>query len=279
MKEKIALVGSTSTVAIYLKKIFEKKYDVITVGRKNADIIYDLRQTYENVFQYTNIDVLILLATQIKAEEDREIIDLFETNVQGQLKLCVAAKNANVRHIVYISSISALILPSKEYYSYYSLSKQYAEKVVDLFCKKNNINLCILRPSQIYGNSELFRNNQPLLYHFLDKAKNNENIIIYGKNDALRNYIYIDDVVHVIEGVIEKKIVGKYDVVNKNVRLSEVASAAIEAYSSSSEIVFDNDKNDIADNSFPFENTIYTILNIGTLTDVQEGIKRIVKRV
>lgn len=275
--KKIAIAGSTSVVGIYLKKNLDKEYDVITIGRRNSDICYDLRDPVDNLNLPPDINALICLPALVKAESDNDILALMDTNVQGALKLCMKAKVCGIKYVIFFSSIYALLTSDKDCYGYYSLSKQCAEKVIGLYCNENNIRLCILRPSQIYGDSVLFRKNQPLFYTFIEKAMQNEDITIYGKNDALRNYIYIDDIVVIIRKLIEQGITGVYPAVNPiNVRLSDIARAAVDACHSSSRIRFLSDKPSIQDNPFEPDGRLYELLGIKHIMDINEGVYKVV---
>lgn len=136
--------------------------------------------------------------------------------------------------------------------------------------------LCVLRPSQIYGNENVVKKNQPLIYAMIEAAKHNRNITIYGRNDALRNYIYIGDVVKTIKGVIESDIVGTYNVIYpKNIRLSEVAKIINDTWRSKGQVLFQTDKETIEDNPFFDDCDLYEKLGINQLVDFGEGMKKI----
>ncbi len=98
----------------------------------------------------------------------------------------------------------------------YSLSKKHSEELAIYYCKKNNIPLTILRPSQIYDEKGEFRKHQPLLYLMVDSAQQGKDIYIYGSNDALRNYIHVKDLVEVIARTIATGTTGVYSCINPN---------------------------------------------------------------
>ena len=137
------------------------------------------------------------------ANSDREILDMISTNVNGLIKLCIAAKRSSVQQIIYISSISAVLSENSKYFGYYSLTKKQAEEAARLYCKKNQMRLCILRPSQIFGDDEVYSKTQPLLYAMMRNAIKNKPITFYGTKDVLRNYIYADNLFLVIKKAID----------------------------------------------------------------------------
>ena len=60
----------------------------------------------------------------------------------------------------------------------------------------------------------------------MSKVGLNEDIVLYGSHDALRNYIYVDDLSEVITEMFGK--VSTYACMNtQNIRFSEIARAAI----------------------------------------------------
>lgn len=274
----IAIAGSTSNLTRYLLKDIEQKYRVTLIGRKNADIIWDLAENKYDIALPSDIDVLICIASAIKTTDDYEINNLMQVNVQGMLNLCIAAKRNNIKYIIYISSIYALLTIDDFYYNFYSMSKRHAEECLELYCKTNNLRLCILRPSQIYGDDDMICENQKLLYTMIRSARNNQDITIYGKNDALKNFIYVEDVVRVIVRTVESEIQGKYNVIClQNYRLSQIAKAINKIWGGKGSVIFLPEKGNIADNSFSDEGTIFRLLELPEPLGIYEGLRKVRK--
>lgn len=274
----IAIAGSTSNLTRYLLKDIEQKYRVTLIGRKNADIIWDLAENKYDIALPNDIDVLICIASVIKTTDDYEINNLMQVNVQGTLNLCIAAKRNGVKYIIYISSIYALLTCDDSYYNFYSMSKKHAEECLELYCKTNGLRLCILRPSQIYGDDHVICENQKLLYAMIKNARNNKDITIYGRNDALRNLIYIEDVVRVIVRTIESEIQGKHNIIClQNYRLSQIAKAINEIWGGKGSVIFLPDKGNIADNGFSDEGTIFRLLGLPEPLGIYEGLREVRK--
>ena len=264
-KKRIAVAGSTSAVGRYLIEELKTEYDFIRISRhKNqTDIYTDLSNNLNTIILPENVDLLLILSAVTKANNDKEILHLFDVNVQGTLKLCIRAKEKGIKKIIYLSSISALSNIYDMGFGYYAISKKNAEDVIKYYCMENEIPLCILRPSQIYGDSMSFKKNQPFFYHILEKAWKGEDIYIYGTNDALRNYIYITDLITVLQNIIEKGVTGTYSVISPQyVRLSEIAKTAVTIFESPSKIAFLNDKPSIKDLAHYAVGDIYSILEI-----------------
>jgi nucleoside-diphosphate-sugar epimerase len=145
-----------------------------------------------------------------------------------------------------------------------------------LYCKGKDIKLTILRPSQIYGNFESNRINQPFFYSIIQKVKNNQEVVFYGKHDPARNFIHIDDVAEIIFRVVERGIEGNFDCIfNNNITFTDIACAAKSAFKSSSRILFDDSKPDIEDNVIAINTILYDLIDYYPKITIEEGIKRL----
>lgn len=225
-----------------------------------------------------NIDTVIHIAASFGGKTYPEFKDAINTNVLGTLKVCQLSKELDIKHFILISSLSVCLPITSPYYTPYALTKKQAEEVTSLYCKNNKIDFTILRPSQIYGDNKSFAKQQPFFYHILEKAKNGEDIYIYGKNDALRNYIYVEDLNQIILQTIEKILGVFYCGTMKDVSYSTIAKNALQEYSKNGKVKFLRDKKDIINNIFEKDNTLYEKINFYPETTIKEGIKNIIKQ-
>ena len=80
--------------------------------------------------------------------------------------------------------------------SAYGLSKLTATEMAQVFGKTRNLKYIVFRTSNVYGpHKEKKFSGYNLINHFIDLAKREKNLLIFGKGDQLRDYIYIDDLV------------------------------------------------------------------------------------
>ena len=273
---KILIVGGRSSLGRALKPVLLRIGDVITVGRKDCDINFDLNDSIEKIKLPDNIDVVINTAAHFGGKTAEEVLEAENVNVLGTLKLCQAAVLAKAKQYILISSMSSCVNKNSEYYGIYSLSKKHSEEIAQYYCSTHSLPLTILRPSQIYGNEDYFRKHQPFLYTIIDRAEKGENITIYGSRDALRNYIYIDDLTNIILKVVQKKIKGTYSCTYPtNLTYSQIAKAAISAFGSKGRILFLKDKPDIPDNIFKNDNSLYKKIDFYPQITIKEGMLKI----
>jgi len=272
----VLIVGGNSSLAKSLKPLLSEFSEVITAGRSNCDILLDLNDPIEKMSFPSNIDTIIHTAASFGGKSAKEIIDAENVNVLGTLKLCQAAVEANAKHFILISSIYAGLNENSEQYNIYAISKKQSEEVAKYYCSAHSLPLTIIRPSQMYGIGNIFRVHQPFLYQMIDKAEKGEDVNLYGSNDPLRNYIYIDDLAKIIVKIVQNKVEGKYSCTQTtDVTYSQIAKAAFAAFNSKGTVHFLKDKPDIPDNIFDKDDSLYKKINYYPETSIEEGIKKI----
>lgn len=272
---RMLIVGGTSSLAQALKPVLSEFAEVITAGRTGCDVPLDLSDPVEKIEFPAGIDVVINTAAHFGGKGFEEMYKTENVNVLGVLKLCQVCTKAQIKHLVLISSIFACLDKNSRFYSIYSLSKKHSDDVAQLYSSMFGLPLTILRPSQFYGVGNGFRKHQPFLSTIIDKAENGEDILLYGSNDALRNYIHVEDVAKVIALVIQRKIEGTHACMNvKNVSYSEVAAAAIDAFGSKSAIKFIKEQPDIPDNIFELDDSLFRLIDYYPQISISLGMKK-----
>ncbi|HKU19085.1 MAG TPA: NAD(P)-dependent oxidoreductase [Candidatus Saccharimonadales bacterium] len=273
MSKTIFVIGANSALAKELIMRLAPGNTVIAGARKGADVDCDITKP---ITIPAGTEVVVNAAAAFGGTTDAEISEAVQTNVLGLLNICSASKQAGVRHIVHISSLSAVHAPTSPYYSIYALTKRQGDELAAWYCALNHVPLTILRPSQVYGDDVGFAKHQPLLYHMADQAARGQDITIYGRHDALRNYLHSHDLGETIQRVIERSITGTYACLYPtNLRLSEIARAAQQAFDKGGEVTFLDDKPDIPDNVFTLDMSIYEKIGYYPKVTLAEGMRRI----
>ena len=274
---RILIVGGNSSLAQVLRPVLSSFSEVLTAGRRGCDLELDLTWSAGRFRIPTGIDVVVNTAAHFGGNDFDDFIAAETVNALGGVKLSHAAQEAGVRHFLSISSTSAYLDSNSEYYGVYALSKRHADEVVQLYCARGGLPCTVLRPSQLYGDLKNFKKHQPFLYTSLDKAMRNEDIVIYGRRDALRNYIHVDDFCRTIAAVIQARIEGVYSCTSReDTSLVEVASRIITAAGARGKIVFNEAMKDIQDNVFPYDDTLYRRIGFSPVIGIKDGINRLV---
>jgi nucleoside-diphosphate-sugar epimerase len=272
---KILIVGGSSSLAQVLRPVLSSFAEVLTAGRSGCDMTLDLSWEDEQFHLPVGLDAVVLLAAHFGGKDFAGVLAAEQVNVLGSLKLCHAAQRAGVGHVVQVSTIFAGLREDSPFFSSYALSKRHAEDVARLYCSSVNLPLAILRPAQIYGVGAAFHKHQPFLFTIIDKAEKNEEIVFYGSNDAQRNLIHSEDVAEVIARVVRLRLQGLYACPSMtNVRYSEIATAAVNAFNSRSQVRFAADKPDILDNAFEPDDRLYRHIEFFPRVTLEHGMKK-----
>ncbi len=268
---RVLLVGGNSSLALCLRPMLAAFADVVTAGRKDCDLELDLAGAV-NIPQ--GFDAVINTAAHMGGTTPIAIASAQVTNVLGLLALGNACAEAGVRHLVHISSIFANLSASSPFHNAYALSKRHGDEALQLLSSMIDIPLTILRPSQFYGLGESYRHNQPFLYTLMDKAEASQDIELWGRRDALRNFIYVQDFANIIARVVFSRTLGIYSCCHpEDLSFSQIAHAAVDAFGSKSTIRFLHDKPDTADNIFPFDDTLYRVLGYTPQISITRGMQ------
>ena len=270
---KILLTGGGSSLAQVLRPVLASFAEVLTAGRSGCDVELDLTWPTERFKLPDGVDTVIHLAAHFGGPDFASMLAAEDVNVLGSLKLAHVCHRAGVGQLVQISSIFAGLVEESPFYNSYALSKRHAEELTQLFCRSAGLSLAILRPAQLYGEGESFRRHQPFLYALLDSAQCGKDIVLYGHNDGLRNFIHVADLAEIIARVVQQRIEGRYDCVSlTNLRFSEIAAAAVAAFGSASAIRFDTDKANIPDNAFSADDALYRLIGYFPQISLAQGL-------
>lgn len=270
------IVGGTSTLGRALKPALAEFSEVATAGRKDCDFVLDLGDPVERIAVPPNVDTVVHTAANFGGTDISEILAAENINVLGTLKLCHAAAEGGVKHFVFISSIFSSMNGESALYSAYALSKKHAEEAARFYCDRHSLPLTILRPSQIYGNDDSYRAHQPFFYSIIDKASRGEDVTLHGANDARRNYIHINDLVKIIACVVKERIEGAYACMHpQDTSYTQIARAAFSAFNNHAQIRFLRDRENIPDNVFKQDDTLYQKIGFYPQISIEEGMRQI----
>ena len=276
---KVLLIGGNSSLAGVFIPALSAFADVLTAGRNNCDLKLDLRWDVQHFEIPPGIDCVVNLAANFGGHDFESMLLAEETNALGVLKLADACRKAGVSHFIQISSIFAQLNESSQLFNSYALSKRHAEELLSLYSQSTGFPTLVLRPSRIYGEGETFRRHQPFLYTILDKAQASQNIVLNGNNDAIRNFIHCEDVAEIVSRAIQVRLEGVFQCAAiTNLRMSQIAAAAVAACGSSSEILFNRTEVDIPDNPLEVNDDVFRLLQYFPQVALVDGLAREVAR-
>lgn len=116
--------------------------------------------------------------------------------------------------------------------SYYAAGKAAAEQFIRAWSSQFSGTACIIRPSNVYGPGQCERQGFAIIPKAFGKTLRNETLTIWGDGSAVRDYLYIMDLVDLCTSLIGAKLPEGTTLLNassgEDVSLSEVL-ARIEA--------------------------------------------------
>jgi hypothetical protein len=196
---KIGILGSSSALGEALAKyLFDKRIDVISIGRRHSDYcqntkFFDLNQPRDvsEIFD-ENMDVLVLISW---IQKPRNKIAM-EKNFIAYSKIIENAHKNNVK-IIFISTLGTIG-------NCKSIHVKYKKLVENLL----SINDQILRPATIYSDGKIIGK--------LSNAKS----LFYIKTDLLIPVVELDNVIDVIDKSIFTKSLINPNLIDKSIALT-----------------------------------------------------------
>ncbi len=250
---KILLTGGLGQVGSYLGERFSKTNEVTVLDNfsnslnnlelpDNIEIIRgDVRNRREVNELVSKVDTIIHAAAQISVKRSLQdpVYDA-ENNINGTLNLLDTARKSDIERFIYISSAAVYgkpeILPINEEHptnplSPYGLSKLAGEKYAMLYYKLYGLPVVCLRPFNIFSPRQ--NPDSPysgVITKFIERVRNNQNPVIFGDGDQIRDFVYIEDVVEAIFHMMEtQKAIGEVFNIGTGIptRIRELASIII----------------------------------------------------
>jgi len=195
--DSIFVTGSSGFIG---RKIIEKlpKSEVLTDSDNSKRI--DL-QNIKEVLNIDSADIVIHLGGKTPKKE-LKWSDYFSNNISGTLNVLEYCIKKKVKKLIYVSSYvygNPKYCPIDENHpvnphNAYSESKYLGERLCKFYCDRTELNLTILRPFNIFGES---MNEGFLLTNLINAVKTDKKITIVNKNSK-RDFLYIDDFVDLI---------------------------------------------------------------------------------
>jgi nucleoside-diphosphate-sugar epimerase len=273
---KILIVGSTSTIARAIASRMRAHAEVKFAGRRDADYRLDLARPDSLPDIGERFDLVIHAAADFGGPADTDFVRAELVNAAGAVSACALARSVGARRVLLISSSFAAHRPGDANYGIYALSKRHGEEAAQLFCAERDLSLAIVRPSQVYDDASGCRPHQKFLYLMADRAQAGEDIEVHGSHDALRNYLYLDDLAEICARVIARQVEGVFSCAYPHhVRLSEVAAAAFGAFGRGGSLRFLPGRPDLPDVPPVEPQALYDQIDYRPCVDIDEGMRRI----
>jgi len=162
----------------------------------------DIRSDLEFVFSNHHIDYVFHTAAFINLRKSFEFpVECMDINLNGTINLINYCKKYNTKNFIFSSTAGAIYDPMSVFpwteisrenpKSPYGMSKLFAEKYI----KNSGINYVNLRYANVYGPKQNAHGEAGVISIFLDNAKNNNKIKVFGNGFQTRDFVHVYDVV------------------------------------------------------------------------------------
>ena len=141
--------------------------------------------------------------------------EMYDKNILMINNFISAMYKTKIEHFIYISS-DAVYMDSAEKITENDLicdsnihAKMHKDRelIIKNFCKTNNIELSILRPTLVYGPGDTHNGYGP--NKFVREINAGQNILLFGRGEERRDHIFIYDLIYIICEVIKNKKLGE----------------------------------------------------------------------
>lgn len=156
------------------------------------------------------IDIVFYLISATNASNKDMVLE-FEQNVLPVIRLLEACKKYSVRFVFFSSGGTVYGLPkyvpidemhSTDPISPYGIHKLTLEKCIEYYGRTYGLDYLILRITNPYGMYQNPKKNQGAIAVFLAKAILGNTIEIWGDGNAVRDYIFVSDVMDACDALM-----------------------------------------------------------------------------
>lgn len=198
--KNIAIIGANSFLSQSLLKLFPENFNVTQVYNDNDNLIdksFDYLKIDSFLEDNLEFDIIYFIASYINFSEKLfDIEKIFYSNVLLLKKISDLYPKAKIIHTSSVSVYNLSDQPISELSklnpeSSYGLSKLWAELIVNNH-SGGGVNV---RISSLFGENMNCNTFLPLIMK--DSILENK-ISLYGDGSRLQNYIYVDDVAHIL---------------------------------------------------------------------------------
>lgn len=162
------------------------------------------KNTVKQAIHKANAVIHLAALTDIE-QSVKNPLETHDVNVNGTLNLLNEAAKNNIQKFLFASSTAVYgednPLPLKENYppkpiSPYGASKASAEHYCTAFHRTYRLPTIILRYFNVYGPRQEKSTYSGVITKFLNNAKNNRPLVIYGNGEQTRDFVHVEDIVN-----------------------------------------------------------------------------------
>jgi len=254
---KILVTGAAGQIGSGLAKLLiEKGHKLTLCDNLRNGYINNLKVDEEIIAPFYKVDIateelsdwcgdqydVIIHLAAITSLPDCESnpLETLRINVSGTANVLEFARRYNVPHVIFASTSAVYENTDAEVFTedlevnprlYYSLSKKMAEEVVQSYQENYGLKVTTLRFFNVFGpDGDQTRPNPPLLNFVVRELKKGVAPVLSGDGEQVRDFIWVNDVVSMLELCLEKQPNDVFNVcTGVTVSVNQVATWVAEA--------------------------------------------------
>lgn len=179
-------------------------------GKRVEFVEADFRQSLDMASTLQDVDTVIqLISTSSPGMKNDHAVADIEENVVPHVQFLQGCVRAGVKRYIFLSSGGTVYgpgapVPTPETsltnpINSHGLTKLVVEKYIQMHGHVDGLEHIILRVANPYGPGQEFRKGQGLIPAILDHWRKDLPVKIFGSGMALRDYLYIDDLIDAIQ--------------------------------------------------------------------------------
>jgi UDP-glucose 4-epimerase len=217
--KKVLVTGSSGFIGSHVADALEengykvKLFDAIPSKYKTktqTEYIGDILNRDDIEKAMKNCDCIFHLAAQADiGSSSQDPTKTIQNNIIGTQNILESARINNVKRIMFASTIYVY----SELGSFYRVSKQACEKIIEEYQREFNLNYTVLRFGSLYGpRANDFNAIRGFLIHALKEKK----IVRRGDGEELREYIHVKDAARLSVTALDEKYKNKHLIITGN---------------------------------------------------------------
>ena len=159
-----------------------------------------------------------------------------QTNIIGTQNILEVAQKKKIERVMFASTIYVY----SELGSFYRVSKQACEKMIEEYQKEFDLSYTILRYGSLYGPRA---NEFNSISNALLQALKNKKIIRRGDGEEIREYIHVKDAAQLSVNALDEKYINKHLIItgNQQIKIKDLLIMIREIFQGHIEIEYIND--------------------------------------
>ena len=224
--KKIILRGYSSFIGKNCVHLLKNKYKIEKFSKRKK-----IKDPKNNFFFH-----LSAVTSVLKSFENPEYTII--TNIKLLIESLEFCRKNKIKFIFFSTAYQQ---DKKRFTNTYAFSKNICENICKYYALEFNMNICIIRLTNIYGKYQ----KKQLIFDMIKKLKNKKKVEIVN-HDLSRDFLYVKDLMSALEKIVNHfpKSINIYNISqNKNLKIIDIILTIKEVINSTSILIKKDNKN------------------------------------